>query len=104
MEKLAEAEIDVSAQTVGDVYDYALSTGVIGLFKTEVINQIGPWRSMRDVAWETLKWVERRTTPRRFSRTSGVHLFDILGSIGFIPPAEATLAVYANLKALEVVA
>ncbi len=31
---------------------------MIGLFKTEVINQIGPWKSMREVEWETLKWVD----------------------------------------------
>ena len=34
----------------------ALAECVIGRFKTEVINQIGPWKSMREVEWETLKW------------------------------------------------
>ena len=38
--------------------DNALAECVIGLFKTEVINQIGPWKSMREVEWETLKWVD----------------------------------------------
>ena len=47
-ERLAEAEIDLSVGTVGDAYDNALAECVIGLFKTEVINQIGPWRSMRE--------------------------------------------------------
>ena len=68
-ERLAEAEIDLSVGTVGDAYDKALAECVIGLFKTEVllshfkqslarqrINQIGPWKSMREVEWETLKW------------------------------------------------
>ena len=55
-ERLAEAEIDLSVGTVGDAYDNALAECVIGLFKTEVINQIGPWKSMREVEWETLKW------------------------------------------------
>jgi putative transposase len=55
-ERLAEAEIDLSVGTVGDAYDNALAESVIGLFKTEVINQIGPWKSMREVEWETLKW------------------------------------------------
>ncbi len=41
---------------MGDAYDNALAECVIGLFKTEVINQIGPWKSMRAVEWETLKW------------------------------------------------
>jgi transposase InsO family protein len=52
-ERLAEAEIDLSVGTVGDAYDNALAECVIGLFKTEVINQIGPWKSMREVEWET---------------------------------------------------
>lgn len=50
-ERLAEAEIDLSVGTVGDAYDNALAECVIGLFKTEVINQIGPWKSMREVEW-----------------------------------------------------
>ena len=41
-ERLAAAEIDLSVGTVGDAYDNALAECVIGLFKTEVINQIGP--------------------------------------------------------------
>ncbi len=30
--------------------------GPLHMFKTKVINQIGPWKSMREVEWETLKW------------------------------------------------
>jgi hypothetical protein len=44
-----EAEIDLFVGTVGDVYDNALAKCVIGLFKTEVISQIGLWKSMREV-------------------------------------------------------
>ena len=62
-ERLAEAEIDPSVGTVGDAYDNALAECVIGLFKTEVINQIGPWKSMREVEWETLKWVDWYNNP-----------------------------------------
>ena len=36
-ERLAEAEIDLSAGTVRDAYDNALAECVIGLFKTEVL-------------------------------------------------------------------
>ena len=53
--RLAGPEIDLSVGTVGDDYDNALAECARGLFKTEVINQIGPWKSMRDVEWETLK-------------------------------------------------
>jgi transposase InsO family protein len=71
-ERLAEAEIDLSVGTVGDAYDNALAECVIGLFKTEVINQIGPWKSMREVEWETLKWVDWYNNRR------------LLGPIGYI--------------------
>ena len=72
-ERLTEAEIDLSVGTVGDAYDNAMAECVIGLFKTEVINQIGPWKSMRDVEWETLKWVDWYNNRR------------LLGPIGYIP-------------------
>jgi len=91
-ERLAEAEIDLSVGTVGDAYDNALAECVIGLFKTEVINQIGPWKSMREVEWETLKWVDWYNNRR------------LLGPIGYIPPAEAEEAFYANLNSLDMVA
>ncbi len=91
-ERLALAEIDLSVGTVGDAYDNALAECVIGLFKTEVINQIGPWKSMREVEWETLKWVDWYNNRR------------LLGPIGYIPPAEAEEAFYANLNTLDMVA
>ena len=91
-ERLAQAEIDLSVGTVGDAYDNALAECVIGLFQTEVINQIGPWKSMREVEWETLKWVDWYNNRR------------LLGSIGYITPAEAEEAFYANLNTLDMVA
>jgi len=91
-ERLAEAEIDLSVGTVGDAYDNALAECVIGLFKTEVINQIGPWKSMSEVEWETLKWVDWYNNRR------------LLGPIGYITPAEAEEAFYANLNTLDMVA
>mgnify|MGYP000552798541 CR=1 FL=1 len=91
-ERLAEAEIDLSVGTVGDAYDNALAECVIGLFKTEVINQIGPWKSMREVEWETLEWVDWYNNRR------------ILSPIGYITPAEAEEAFYANLNTLDMVA
>lgn len=91
-ERLAEAEIDLSVGTVGDAYDNAMAECVIGLFKTEVINQIGPWKSIREVEWETLKWVDWYNNRR------------LLGPIGYIPPAEAEEAFYANLNTLDMVA
>ena len=91
-ERLDEAKIDLSVGTVGDAYDNALAECVIGLFKTEVINQIGPWKSIREVEWEMLKWVDWYNNRR------------LLGPIGYIPPAEAEEAFYANLNTLDMVA
>ena len=91
-ERLAQAEIDLSVGTVGDAYDNALAECVIGLFKTEVINQIGPWKSMREVEWETLKWVDWYNNRR------------LLGPIGYVPPAEAEEAFYANMNTIDMVA
>jgi transposase InsO family protein len=65
--------------------DNALAECVIGLFKTQVINQIGPWKSMREVEWEALKWVDWYNNRR------------LLGPIGYIPPAEAEEAFYPAL-------
>ena len=88
-ERLAEAGIDPSVGTVGDSYDNALAESVIGLFKTEVINALGPWRTMRDVEWQTLKWIDWYNNRR------------LLAPIGYIPPAEAEQAYYANRNALD---
>ena len=59
-ERLAEAGIDTSVGSVGDSYDNALAESIIGLFKTEVIKFLGPWKSVSQVEWETLKWVDWR--------------------------------------------
>ena len=91
-ERMAEAEIDLSVGTIGDAYDNALAECAIGLFKTEVINPIGSWKSMREVEWETLKWVDWYNNRR------------LLGPIGYIPPAEAEEAFYVNLNSLHMVA
>lgn len=50
---------------------------IIGLFKTEVIKFLGPWKSVGQVEWETLKWVDW------YNKT---HLHS---SIGYVTPNEA---------------
>jgi IS30 family transposase len=52
-ERLADVGIDTSVGSVGDSYDNALAESIIGLFKTEVINFLGPWKSMAQVVWES---------------------------------------------------
>ena len=78
--------------------------GRLHMFKTEVINQIGPWKSMREVEWETLKRVDRYDNVRGLSRTNGVHPLTLLGPIGYITPAEAEEAFHANLNTRDRVA
>lgn len=48
-----------SVGSVGDSYDNALAETVIGLFKTDVIRRLGPWRRIEDVEIATLQWVDR---------------------------------------------
>jgi putative transposase len=57
-QRLAEAGAAPSVGSVGDAYDNALAETEIGLFKTELINQRGPWRTHDDVEIATLEWVD----------------------------------------------
>lgn len=91
-ERLAEAGIDTSVGSVGDSYDNALAESIIGLFKTEVIKFLGPWKSVGQVEWETLKWVDWYNNTRLHS------------AIGYVTPQEAEEAFYARLNAVEKVA
>jgi transposase InsO family protein len=88
-ERLAEAGIDTSVGSVGDSYDNALAESIIGLFKTEVINFLGPWKSVSQVEWETLKWVDWYNTDRLHS------------AIGYVTPQEAEEEFYKTLNADE---
>jgi len=88
-ERLAEAGIDTSVGSVGDSYDNALAESIIGLFKTEVINFLGPWRSVSQVEWETLKWVDWYNSDRLHS------------AIGYVTPQEAEEAFFTDLNAVE---
>jgi transposase InsO family protein len=88
-ERLADAGIDTSVGSVGDSYDNAMAESTIGLFKTEVINFLGPWKSMAQVEWETLQWVSWYNTER------------LHGAIGHRPPQEMEDEFHADLNALE---
>ena len=88
-ERLADAGIDTSVGSVGDSYDNALSESIIGLFKTEVIKFLGPWKSVGQVEWETLKWVDWYNNTRLHS------------AIGYVTPQEAKEAFYETLNAAE---
>lgn len=91
-ERLAEAGIDPSVGSVGDSYDNALAESVIGLFKTEIIHRLGPWKSFEAVEYKTLEWVDWFNHQR------------LLEPIGNIPPAEAEANNYAALENLKMAA
>ena len=75
-ERLAEAGAVTSVGSKGDSYDNALAESVIGLYKSELIFNRGPWRTVEDVELATLAWVHWWNTTRLHS------------AIGHVPPAE----------------
>ena len=75
-ERLAQAGVAASVGSKGDSYDNALAETIIGLYKTEVIYHLGPWRGPNDVEIATLEWVHWFNNQR------------LLEPIGNIPPAE----------------
>ena len=85
-ERLAEAEAVSSVGSKGDSYDNALAESVNGLYKAELINRHGPWRSVDEVELATAEWVH-------FWNTRRLH-----GACGDIPPVEFEAA-YHSLQA-----
>ena len=56
--RLAESQIVASVGSRGDSYDNALAESTIGLYKTELINQQGPWRDLDHTTFATLEYVD----------------------------------------------
>ena len=80
-ERLAEAGIEPSVGSVGDSYDNALAETINGLYKAEVVRRRS-WRNREELELATLRWVDWYNHRR------------LLGSIGYIPPAEAEANYY----------
>ncbi len=91
-ERLTEAGIDPSVGSIGDSYDNALAESVIGLYKTEVIRRLGPWRNLEAVEFAMLEWVDWFNNRR------------LLEPIGNIPPAELEQHFYCRQDAQVMVA
>ena len=81
-ERLSEAGIEPSVGSVGDSYDNALAETIIGLYKTELIRQRGPWKNIDEVEYATLEWIDWFNKRRLFQ------------PIGDVPPAEFEMAYY----------
>ena len=91
-ERLAEAGLESSVGSVGDSYDNALAETINGLYKTEVIHKRGPWRTVDEVEYATLEWVDWFNNRR------------LLEPIGNKPPAELEMAYYHQLEESAMVA
>jgi len=85
-DRLTEAGVALSVGSTGDSYDNAMAETIIGLFKTEVIGCRGPWRTVEDVEYATLIWVDWFNHRR------------LLEPIGNIPPAEREEKYYLELE------
>ena len=75
-ERLAEAGMASSVGSRGDSYDNAMAETINGLYKTELIHRRGPWKTVDDVEFATLEWVDWFNKRR------------LLTSIGDVPPVE----------------
>ena len=75
-ERLAETGAVNSVGSKGDSYDNALAETIIGLYKTELVRNRGPWRGLDDLEYATLEWVDWFNHRRLFE------------AHGQIPPAE----------------
>jgi len=73
---LAEIGIEPSVGSIRDSYDNALAERINGLYKTEVIHPNGPWRTVDEIEFATLEWVDWFNERR------------LLEPIVNIPPAE----------------
>ena len=83
-ERLAEAAAVSSVGSKGDSYDNALAESVNGLYKAELINRHGPWRTVDEVELATAEWVH-------FWNTRRLH-----GACGDIPPVEFEQAYHSR--------
>jgi putative transposase len=81
-ERLAEAGMESSVGSRGDSYDNAMAETINGLYKAELIHKRGPWKTVDEVEFATLEWVDWFNNRR------------ILGPIGDIPPVEFEAAYY----------
>lgn len=85
-ERLAENGVVGSVGSRGDSYDNAMAESIIGLYKTELVRNRGPWRSLDDLELATLEWVDWFNHRRLFHE------------LGRIPPAEYEKIYYVQTE------
>ncbi len=88
-DRLGEIGAMRSVGSRGDSYDNALAEAVNGLYKAEVIDRQGPWRSLERVELATAEWVDWWNYRRLHS------------AIENVPPAEYEALYYRQHEATE---
>jgi putative transposase len=86
-ERLTEAGAAVSVGSTGDSHENALAETVIGLYRTELVERHGPWRSLDDLELATLEYIDWWNHRRLYS------------PCGYHPPAEHEAAHYDQHQA-----
>jgi len=79
-DRLSDAGIKPSVGIDGDSYVNALAETINGLYKTELVYNLGHWKSIQALELATLNWVHWYNHER------------LMGAIGYVPPAD-----YENL-------
>lgn len=67
-ESLALQRLSASIGSVGDAYDNALAETIIGLFKTEVVNRHGPFKTITEDEFALMEWADWYNNARLHSR------------------------------------
>ncbi|MGO3248219.1 MAG: IS3 family transposase [Agrococcus casei] len=88
-DRIEELGAKPSTGTVGDSFDNALAEAVNGLYKTELIRQRGPWRTVEQVELATLEYVW-------WWNNSRLH-----GELDMRTPLEVEQAYYADLESAQ---
>jgi transposase InsO family protein len=57
-ERLLAAGVEPSVGSIGDSYDNALAESIIGLYKTELVYNLGPFDELDDLEWATFEYVD----------------------------------------------
>ncbi len=82
-DRLADAGAVASVGSRGDSYDNAMAESTIGLYKTELVRQRGPWKSIDDLELATLEYIDWFNHRR------------LHGELAHVPPAEYEANHYA---------
>jgi putative transposase len=86
---LSAAGAVASVGSVGDSYDNALAESTIGQIKAELIKRHGPWRTIEQLEFALLEYIDWWNHRR------------LHGEIGMIPPAEAEATYYRQASAVQ---